>query len=169
MELRRLSLADEAAFRKAHESFDHSERFTFVTGLTPERPFRDFLAELARKEDPRQETAERVAALFLAAFVDGEVVGRVSIRPRLNAKLLEMGGHIGYGVVPAFRRRGLGTLMLVDSLSIARDWGLERVLLTCDDDNEGSRRIIEACGGCFERFAADDGAGVKKRRYWIDL
>lgn len=111
---------------------------------------------------------------FLVGEVDGRIVGRVSVRHTLNDVLAEVGGHIGYGVRPAFRRRGYATALLRGGLDVARSVGLERVLVTCDDDNVGSATVIERCGGVFERMAvpaADSGevVTVPKRRYWIDL
>jgi predicted acetyltransferase len=64
--------------------------------------------------------ADRVPATFLVADVDGAIVGRVSIRHELNDHLTHFGGHIGYGVRPAHRRRGYATEILRQSLVIAR-------------------------------------------------
>ncbi|MGW7360077.1 GNAT family N-acetyltransferase [Streptomyces sp. NPDC054802] len=95
-------------------------------------------------------------------YVDGDTfLGRLSIRHRLSPFLLEFGGHIGYAVRPGARRQGHATAMLRDALPHARRLGLGAVLLTCDHDNIGSRRVIEANGGVFE-----DRRG-EKRRYWI--
>ncbi|MGV8972461.1 MAG: GNAT family N-acetyltransferase, partial [Rhodoglobus sp.] len=63
------------------------------------------------------------------------MVGRVSIRHKLNAFLAEVGGHIGYGVRPAFRRLGYATQMLHQALELARSLEIERALVTCDGDN----------------------------------
>jgi predicted acetyltransferase len=64
--------------------------------------------------------------------------------------LLESAGHIGYDVAPAARRQGHGTAMLRAALPIAAKLGLSQALITCDVDNIGSRRIIEANGGRLE-------------------
>ena len=64
---------------------------------------------------------------FLFGFDGSRIVGRVSIRHELNDFLLREGGHIGYVVVPEFRRRGYATAMLRRSLEIARhDLGIDR-------------------------------------------
>ena len=91
-----------------------------------------------------------------------EYLGRLDLRHRLTPALREVGGHIGYAVRPSARRRGHATAMLGESLVVARAWGLERVLLTCDADNVGSRRVITANGGRLE-----DRRG-HKLRFWIE-
>lgn len=98
---------------------------------------------------------------YLLAFVDGELVGRTSIRHTLNDFLLNVGGHIGYGVRPAHRRRGHATEILLQSLAITQRLGIKANLVTCDDQNVGSRTVIEQAGGVLEDVR--DGM----RRYWI--
>jgi predicted acetyltransferase len=104
-------------------------------------------------------------------FIDdrGErVVGTGRLRPALNERFNQLGGHIGYDVRPAERRKGLGTRILADMLSEARAAGLDRVLITCDETNLGSIGVIENNGGLLENSRVD-GEGLWHRRYWIDL
>ena len=108
----------------------------------------------------------RVADTFLVAQVAGTIVGRTSIRHELNEFLAREGGHIGYGVLPAHRRKGYATEILRQSLIIARSLGVERPLLICDADNAGSARVIETCGGQLETIA-ETSEGERIRRYWI--
>ena len=123
------------------------------------------LAEIARGENlPR----EHVPSTFLFAFDASRIVGRVSIRHHLTDSLLRVGGHIGYVVVPEFRRRGYATAMLGLSVRLAREQlGIERVLVTCDDDNLGSIRTIEKNGGVLENIVSGSEGDKPKRRYWI--
>jgi len=53
-----------------------------------------------------------VPSTFLFAFDASRIIGRVSIRHELNEFLLRVGGHIGYVVVPEFRRQGYATAIL---------------------------------------------------------
>jgi predicted acetyltransferase len=110
-----------------------------------------------------------VPGAFLVATVEEVVVGRVSIRYQLNDFLLRLGGHVGYVVAPSFRRKGYATEILRQTLPIARSAGLKRLLLTCDDDNIASRRVIEVNGGVLENVVWEEGLRLPKRRYWIDL
>ncbi len=88
-------------------------------------------------------------------------LGRIAVRHRLTPFLLEVGGHIGYDVRPSARLRGHASAMLHAVLPHARALGIDRALVTCDDDNVGSRKVIEANGGILE-----DQRGVKLR-YWV--
>jgi predicted acetyltransferase len=95
-------------------------------------------------------------------WIDGDqYLARIAIRHQLNEFLVNVGGHIGYDVRPSARRRGHATAMLRAALPVAHQLGIERALITCDWDNVGSRKTIEANGGVFE-----DRRGVKLR-YWV--
>jgi predicted acetyltransferase len=118
----------------------------------------------AVKADALEETPRPVAHVPCTTlwWVDGpEYLGRLAIRHRLTDFLLEVGGHIGYDVRPSRRRHGHATAMLQQALPWAHDLGIDPALVTCDDDNAGSVRVIEAAGGVLE-----DVRGIK-RRYWV--
>lgn len=100
-------------------------------------------------------------------IVDGAFAGRLDIRHHLNPKLRLFGGHIGYQIRPSMRRKGYGTLQLKLALPIVWEMGIERVLITCDDDNIGSQKIIENNGGVLED-KVDNGRASLTRRYWIE-
>lgn len=151
------------AYRAACEQSPHFLHF-YEDGM----PFDRYLSVLADRARGVNLPEGDTASTFLLAFVGDRVVGRVSIRHGLSAWHAEFGGHIGYVVVPEFRRRGYATEMLRQAVLIARDQvGLARVLVTCDDDNVGSIRTIEKNGGVFERLATGPGVDTPKRRYWL--
>lgn len=94
-------------------------------------------------------------------------VGAVNIRHYLNEKLLLNGGHIGDGVRPSQRRKGIATQMIALALPECRKLGIERVLMVCDKENIGSAKSIQRNGGILENEVVVD--GVTEQRYWIDL
>ncbi len=121
----------------------------------------DFATFAADRARPRQQWDVPVTELW---YVDGAVyVGSLVIRHQLTPALRHDGGHIGYHVVPACRRRGHATAMLAAGCGYCREHGMTSVLVTCDDDNVGSRRVIEANGG--ELASETDHIC----RYWIRL
>jgi predicted acetyltransferase len=95
------------------------------------------------------------------------VVGVCNIRHALTPALLREGGHIGYGVRPSARGRGLGTEILRQSLRRARDLGIGDILVTCGQSNVASARAIIRNGGVLDSqtFLPDRGEIVQ--RYWI--
>jgi predicted acetyltransferase len=103
----------------------------------------------------------RVHCTYLWIVEDDEFVGYLALRHSLTQWLLDEGGHIGFSVRPTRRREGHAGRALALALPRAADLGLDRVLLTCDEDNDASRRTIERNGGVYE----DSRNG--KRRYWI--
>ena len=110
-----------------------------------------YLEVLEERERGVNLLPNHVPSTFLFAFSGERIVGRVAIRHVLNDVLQRVGGHIGYVVVPEFRRQGHATAILRLALQFANDkLGLEHVLVTCDDDNVGSIKTIENNGGVLE-------------------
>jgi len=166
LRLRPPRLDDEVEFVAAHRAMAE-EGFTFGLGYEPGHPWEAYLAELDGFRRGACLPDGWVPMTFLVADVAGRIVGRASIRHRLNERLVREGGNIGYGVLREHRRRGYATEILRQSLVIARALGPDRVLVTCDDDNAGSAAVIERCGGVFDSLTIAEG-GHPIRRYWID-
>jgi predicted acetyltransferase len=124
--------------------------------------FRHYLGQVRAYAHPGLLRRRRVVPETTLWLVDGyEFLGRLSIRHALNRRLRFMGGHIGYDVRPSRRRQGHATLMLGLSLPVAHELGIDPALVTCDETNVASRRVIEANGG--RLASASDGI----LRFWV--
>lgn len=103
---------------------------------------------------------------------DNKLVGMIDFREELTEFLYKYGGNIGYSILPEERRKGYGKEMLKLVLEKCREFGKEKILITCDKDNIASARTIMANGGILENEVADEpGIGESGiiQRYWIKL
>lgn len=105
----------------------------------------------------------RVPQTYFLLFIDDEVVGVAKLRHKLTPRLLEHSGNIGIGITEKFRGRGYSKILLQEVLKEAKKLGLEKVLLTCNEDNIPSYRAIEFNKGVLEKIENDT------RYYWINL
>lgn len=99
----------------------------------------------------------------------GIYLGTFSLRHELNDMFMRVGGHIGYQIRPSRRLHGYGKELLRLGLQKASQLGITRVLVTCDENNTSSQKVIEHNGGQFENRVYVDGSPIQKLRYWIDL
>ena len=144
-----------------------AEGHVFGFGLEPGVEWSAYLQVLDERRLGLNVPDDMVPATFLVADVGGTIVGRAQIRHQLNDFLEREGGHIGYCVLPAYRRRGYATEILRQSLTVIRAIGVDRVLVCCDDDNAGSIAVIESCGGELDSVTSSTPSEPLTRRYWI--
>jgi len=131
--------------------------------------FEDLIARLVAAKNPTNAPAGELPYEDLWLMEGDQWIGKLTLRTTINAKYLYAGGHIGYEIRPSKRRQGYGTVLLRMGLERARERGLHRVLLTCDETNLGSRKVIENNGGHLENAVEVEGQTVLKMRYWINL
>ena len=163
--LRESWLAAHADWAGAHQD---GSGLLATDDVGSETGFAAWVQRLRREGDESYPAPEgRVHATYRWIVEADQVLGAISLRHRLNDILFRAGGHIGYGVRPSARGRGLATWALGAMLPYARERGLDRVLVTCQVDNAASARIIERHGGVAEDVRETE-IGVV-RRYWIDL
>jgi predicted acetyltransferase len=95
------------------------------------------------------------------------IVGAVNIRHQLTEKLLNCGGHIGYGIRPSERQKGYATELLALALEKIKYLGINKVLVVCDSDNIASKRTIIKNGGVQDKdYIEKDGNIIN--RFWIE-
>lgn len=133
---------------------------------------RDIIKEMNDSKDISKLKPGYVPAYEYFIVDDDKFIGRLSIRSSLTPRLLQYGGHIGYGINPKYWKMGYGTGALKLGLEKAKELVQEeKVLITCDDDNIGSAKIIERNGGILENKVTntDQGDTFLTRRYWIKI
>ena len=100
---------------------------------------------------------------------NSKFIGRASIRHRLTRHLRLIGGHIGYEVRPSERKKGYGKKILELALQQAKKLGIKKALVTCDETNIASRKIIEYWGGILKDARSQGKGKPKKLRFWIQI
>jgi predicted acetyltransferase len=115
------------------------------------------------------EINERPGQTTFWGIVDNQFAGSISVRHELTPELRIFGGNIGYDTAPDFRKRGVATEMLRKVIPFAKSLGLIEVLLTCDDNNIGSIKVIDKNGGILKETKKLTEGKPLKRYYWIPL
>lgn len=162
MKLRKLKKTDEASYSDYIKSWK-AEKIVPTSSDNKGKAFNDFLKKLT--SDELGNNGWVPSETYFLFMENGEIAGAINCRYTLNEHLREIGGHIGYGVSPDYRNKGIATTMLNLVLDSYREKSFDRVLLTADDENEGSVRTILSCGGKLCESSIKENKSYGK--YWI--
>lgn len=97
------------------------------------------------------------------------VYAQGDVRHKATKFTVTLQGQIGYGVLPSKRKCGYGTLICKLLIEKAKELGFESIIITCREDNEGSRKIIEANGGSYLNSVFNKKDNTYLRRYQVNL
>ena len=163
-----LSYADEIIKYK-EESLKESPLINGSAGLNRFSSIEDWLQELKKRSSKDTVPKGLVPSSTYLGLreKDNYIVGMIDIRHYLNEYLTQVGGHIGYGVRKTERNKGYAKQMLKLALEKCRDLKIKKVLITCDEDNIASEKVILSANAKLEDIRNVD--GENKKRFWIDL
>ena len=163
-----LSYADEIIKYK-EESLAESPIINGSAGLDRFSSIEIWFEELKKRscEDTVPEGLVPSSTYLAVREKDNYIVGMIDIRHYLNEYLTQVGGHIGYGVRKTERNKGYAKQMLKLALEKCKELKIKKVLITCDEDNIASEKIILSANAKLEDIRNVD--GENKKRFWIDL
>ena len=163
-----LSYSDEISKYK-EESLKENPRINGSAGLNRFSSIEDWLEELKKRSSEATVPEGLVPSSTYIGVreKDNYIVGMIDIRHYLNDFLKQFGGNIGYSVRKSERNKGYAKQMLKLALEKCKDLKMKKVLITCDEDNIASEKVILSAGAKFEDIRNVD--GENKKRFWIDL
>ena len=163
-----LSYTDEIIKYK-EESLKESPLINGSAGLNRFSSIEDWLEELKKRSSEATVPEGLVpSSTYLGVREkDNYIVGMIDIRHYLNEYLTQVGGNIGYSVRKTERNKGYAKQMLKLALEKCKELKMKKVLITCDEDNIASEKVILSANAKFEDIRNVD--GENKKRFWIEL
>ena len=163
-----LSYADEIIKYK-EESLKESSLINGSAGLNRFSSIEDWLEELKKRSSEATVPEGLVpSSTYLGVREKANyIVGMIDIRHYLNEYLTQVGGNIGYSVRKTERNKGYAKQMLKLALEKCKELKMKKILITCDEDNIASEKVILSANAKFEDIRNID--GENKKRFWIDL
>lgn len=169
MELIKPSLQYAASFVKAMNELRTIKEDSFYRALGSPQTISQYI-QLVEKHEKSQDLPMGWVPYHTYWLIDNDrFIGELHFRQLLTDYLKNYGGHIGYTIRPSERRKGYGKQILKFALPEIQKLGFDRVLVTCNETNIASKKIIEANGGEFEKANAQGSNLPCKLLYWITL
>lgn len=131
----------------------------------------DWIAHSRSLANPTTKLEDWVHATQLVCVrkSDQRIVGMIQVRHSMNDYIRNYAGHIGYSVRPSERKKGYAAWMLKNVLGYCKALGIDKVLITCLDTNEASRRTILANHGVYQNTIHEPEEKVNLERYIISI
>jgi len=158
----------ESSYMDALREAENETQDTKLRKPAMGQSFADFVRIFFNEMNPETVPPGYVPTTMFWLIDNNTFIGRLQIRHSLTESLFNYGGHIGYYIRSSMRNKGYGSAMLKLGLSEAKKMGFTEVLVTCDEDNLGSQKIIEKNGGELEN-TIDNPGHPRKHRYWITV
>ena len=169
----KLVLPSEEYLPSYRDAYDEYVENNITTYFFTDPSSCDILEKFDRYRNERDLPPDRVGEdkYWLVDEERSYFIGEIAVRHRLNEALARRGGHIGYGIRYSEWNRGYGTAMLALALEKAKEMGISPVLITCNDDNPASARVLEKNGFVLadKVLAFKDGEHILTRRYWKSI
>ena len=106
---------------------------------------------------------------YVLADDSNHIYGLINLRHELKGQLMEVGGHIGYGIRPSERKKGYATLQLKLILDKLKELNINQALITCRENNIASKKTMEKFIGKKDTLVPSNHEGIMEYRYWIDV
>lgn len=139
LEVRRLTPADAPAYRAARLAALQADPAAFLTNATEFAVHSE--AALAARLAPD------AAGVTLGAFVDGQLLGLLTLVREVAPPVAHRVNVYGVSVAPQARGQGLGEALVRAGVALARSWaGVTSLHLAVMDAQDAARRLYERCG-----------------------
>ncbi|GEA11272.1 GNAT family N-acetyltransferase [Alteromonas sp. KUL49] len=159
------ALRYEASFREYLAELGNEERYPFVLDLDST----DFNAYLQQLDDLSKGHWVPEGGVPSSTYwlVKGEtLIGVANLRHYLNDNIAHVGGHIGMGVRPSYRGKGLSSLLLHKTVEIARSRSINPVHIHCYTNNLPSNGMVLSVGGVLDSKVTE--GNVQVSRYLVE-
>lgn len=139
-------------------------------GYKKDTDYKEWLNKMTDEKNGKNIKEGRVPSSVYFLIDNNRIIGHVSIRHSIDNPLLSLyGGHIGYGIRPSERKKGYATLLLKLSLEKCNDLGLDKIMVTCKEDNIGSSKTIEKNNGILKEIIYIPEEKCNFKIYWINV